>query len=111
MKTTKIAFLASVILLVAAFAQAQIAVDPNNDSCWDSVSSLRACQQLAVERAAAQAQQCTSFPEYQCAPEQGATQTRTEAKKPKKQNVKGVSDGSRAGDDAVMAVDYAARQR
>ena len=112
MKIAKLISLLSVMILTAALAQAQIAVDPNNDSCWDSVSSLRACQQVEVQRAAAQAQQCTSFPEYQCTPEQPVAQPRVESKKSKKQDVKAAVNGlhANAGSNAAT-VDYAPAQR
>jgi len=113
MKIAKLISLLSVMILTAALAQAQLAVDPANDSCWDSLSSLRACQQVEVQRAAAQAQQCTSFPEYQCTPEQSVAQPRVESKKDsKKQDVKGAVNGlhAHAGSNAAM-VDYAPVQR
>ena len=112
MKIAKLISLLSVMILTAALAQAQIAVDPNNDSCWDSISSLRACQQVEAQRAAAQAQQCTSFPEYQCTPEQPVAQPRVESKNSKKQDVKGAVNTvhAKAGSNAAM-VDYAPSQR
>jgi hypothetical protein len=112
MKIAKLISLLSVMILTAALAQAQIAVDPANDSCWDSLSSVRACQQVEVQRAAAQAQQCTSFPEYQCTPEQSVARPRVETKNSKKQDVKGAVNGlhAHAGSNAAL-VDYAPVQR
>ena len=112
MKIAKLISLLSVMILTAALAQAQVAVDPDNDSCWDSISSLRACRQVEAQRAAAQAQQCTSFPEYQCTPEQPVAQPRVESKNSKKQDVKGAADEvhAHAGANAAI-VDYAPDQQ
>ncbi len=86
MRIAKIAAVASAMLLLATLSSAQIVVDPNNNSCWENLSSLRACQSQQVERAAIQAQECTSFPEYQCTPEE-TVQPRVEGKKAKKNEV------------------------
>ncbi len=40
--------------------------NPHDDSCWSSLSALRACQIQADDQAKTQAQDCTSYPEYQC---------------------------------------------
>lgn len=40
--------------------------NPHDDSCWSSLSALRACQTQAYDQAQAYAQNCTSYPEYQC---------------------------------------------
>jgi hypothetical protein len=55
--------------LSTPFLSAQNALpDPHNDACWQSLSSLRACQLAEYNREAAYAQRCTSYPEYQCLP-------------------------------------------
>jgi hypothetical protein len=83
MKFAKLFSLAALVLLTASLASAQITVDPNDDSCWQSLSSLRACQTVQLERAASQAERCTSFPEYQCAPEAEATPSHSQAQQQK----------------------------
>jgi hypothetical protein len=44
--------------------------NPHDDSCWSSLSALRGCQLQAYDQAQEQAQQhaqnCTSYPEFQC---------------------------------------------
>lgn len=59
-----------ILLLMSAVAlPAQNTLpDANNDSCWQSLSSLRACQLAEQQREADYAQRCTSYPEYQCIP-------------------------------------------
>lgn len=104
MKIARLISLLSSMVLTAALAQAQIAVDPNNDSCWDSLTSLRACQTLEVERAAAQAQQCTSFPEYQCTPDTATVAAPVEAKKTKKSDVMGAASGFQPHTDDQVVV-------
>jgi len=104
MKLAKIASLLSMIVLFAGLAQAQIAVDPNNDSCWNSLTSLRACQKVEVERAAIQAQQCTSFPEYQCTPDTSTVAPPVEVKKTKKSDVMGAAKGFQPHTDDQVVV-------
>jgi hypothetical protein len=60
----------SFLLLFSAFTlQAQNTLpDPHNDSCWQSLDALRACQLEQYNREADYSQRCTSYPEYQCAP-------------------------------------------
>src|SRR5689334_17234340 len=70
MKIAKFLSLFALVVLTASLASAQITVDSNDDSCWQNISSLRACQAAQQRLAELQAQQCTSFPEYQCAPEE-----------------------------------------
>src|SRR5579884_3498672 len=104
MKLAKIASLLSMIVLFAGLAQAQIVVDPNSDSCWDSLTSLRACQKVEVERAAIQAQQCTSFPEYQCTSDTSTAAAPVEAKKTKKNDVMGAATGFQPHSDEQVVV-------
>lgn len=57
----------TLLLLAVANLPAQNALpDPHNDSCWSSVSALRACQIQSEDQAQARTQNCTSYPEYQC---------------------------------------------
>src|SRR5690348_8065647 len=70
MKIAKLFSLFALLLLAASLASAQVTVDPNNDSCWQEISSLRACQAAQLRLQESQVQRCTSFPEYQCAPEE-----------------------------------------
>lgn len=92
MKFAKLFSLAALVLLTASLASAQIAVNPNDDACWQSLSSLRACQTVQLERAASQAERCTSFPEYQCAPEPEAATKHSQAKETKSEK-KGPATG------------------
>ena len=66
----KLMKLASLILLlfvsVASLAAQNTLPDPHNDNCWSSLSALRACQLQAETQAQEHAQNCTSYPEYQC---------------------------------------------
>ena len=42
--------------------------DPYDEGCWQSLSALHACELERYNRAMDQAEQCTSYPEYQCMP-------------------------------------------
>lgn len=55
-----------VLASVAALAAENSLPDPQDESCWSSLSALHACQVQAQELAQANAQNCTSYPEYQC---------------------------------------------
>ena len=69
MKTQVFIATAVLFLLSTPFLSAQNALpDPHNDACWQSLSSLRACQLAEYNREADYAQRCTSYPEYQCLP-------------------------------------------
>ena len=75
MKIAKLLALMALVVLTASLASAQIIVNPNDDACWQDISSLRACQAAQVRLAEEQAQRCTSFPEYQCAPDEQTVTT------------------------------------
>jgi hypothetical protein len=62
------AILTGLLLLVsvASLAAQNSLPNPHDDSCWSSLSALRACQVQAYDQAQAHAQDCTSYPEYQC---------------------------------------------
>ena len=70
------------LLLVSALSlSAQSTLpDPHNDSCWSSLSSLRACQLQVEQEQQDYAQRCTSYPEYQCIPEYISLQRQPSAK-------------------------------
>ncbi len=84
MKIAKLLSLLALILITASLVSAQGAVDVNDDSCWQSLSSLRACQIAQQQLVTAQAERCTSFPEYQCTPEPESIRLNVEAKKARK---------------------------
>jgi hypothetical protein len=58
------------VLLVSSAAAQSTLPNPHDDSCWSSLSALRGCQVQAYDEAQEQAQQhaqnCTSYPEFQC---------------------------------------------
>ena len=85
MKIVKLLALMALVVLTASLASAQIAVNPNDDGCWQDLSALRACQAAQVRLAEEQAQRCTSFPEYQCAPDEqpATTPAKMQGLKPK----------------------------
>ena len=62
-------FLGILFVLTVAPLSAQNSVpNPNESSCWESVSALRACAEQQYKRELDYEQRCTSYPEYQCAP-------------------------------------------
>ena len=67
----EVTLLAMVLLGSATALSAQNSLpNPNDDSCWSSLSALHACQLQAYDKAEEQAQEhaqnCTSYPEFQC---------------------------------------------
>lgn len=84
MKTLKLASVGIMFLLlsVASMAAQNTLPDPHNDSCWSSLSALRACQLQAYQQEQDYTQRCTSYPEYQCIPEY-VPMTKTSAKQEK----------------------------
>jgi hypothetical protein len=67
MTLQKFALLGILLFVSVASLSAQSALpNPHDDSCWSSLSALRACQTQAYDQAQAYAQNCTSYPEYQC---------------------------------------------
>lgn len=84
------------MLLSVASLPAQSALpDTHNDSCWSSVSALRACQIQADKQVQAQAQNCTSYPEYQCFDYYQPPQKEVVMKSPPKVNAESLSFSSR----------------
>ncbi len=67
MKFQKLIPVALLFLLSIGTLAAQTSLpDAHNDSCWSSLSALRACQLQVQQEAEQHAQNCTSYPEYQC---------------------------------------------
>jgi Family of unknown function (DUF6520) len=70
MKFLKFLLPAAFLLLAISSLAAQTDLPNANDSaCWTSLTALHNCVQAQQERAMAQAESCTSYPEYQCNPE------------------------------------------
>ena len=70
MKLFTILFTATLLLLAASAVSAQNSLPDTNDAaCWQSLDALHDCAQAQQDRAMAQAERCTSYPEYQCEPE------------------------------------------
>jgi hypothetical protein len=86
---------AALLLLAASSLSAQSNLpDPDDSACWGSLAALHSCVQAQNDRATAQAQRCTSYPEYQCQPEPEQARQKQESKVQKRQNKTG--DGSTA---------------
>ncbi len=67
MNLQKLALIGLLLLVPVATLSAQNSLpNPHDDSCWSSLSALRACQVQAYDEAQAYQQNCTSYPEYQC---------------------------------------------
>ena len=82
--------LLGILLMGSAVAQNSLP-NPHDDSCWSSLSALRGCQTQAYDRAQAQAQNCTSYPEYQC----------FDYYQPSQKNSKAVSKAKASQDNSV----------
>jgi len=75
MKLFTILLTATLLLLAASAVSAQNSLpDPNDVACWQSLDALHDCAQTQQDRAMAQAERCTSYPEYQCEPESAQPQ-------------------------------------
>lgn len=75
MKLFTILLTATLLLLTASTVSAQNSLpDPNDAACWRSLDALHDCAQAQQDRAMAQAERCTSYPEYQCEPESAQPQ-------------------------------------
>jgi len=108
MKLLKILTIAGLLLVAASALSAQNSLpDPDDNSCWQSLDALHACAQAQNDRALAQAERCTSYPEYQCEPEPQSTQNAHVAKI-QKQKAKAASarsqqtSGDSSGSEAVV---------
>ena len=67
MKLQNVVLIGLLLLAPLATLSAQNSLpNPHDDSCWSSLSALRACQAQAYDEAKAYQQNCTSYPEYQC---------------------------------------------
>jgi hypothetical protein len=112
MKLFTILFAATLLLLTASAVSAQNSLpDPNDAACWQSLDALHDCAQAQQDRGMAQAERCTSYPEYQCEPESSQPQhvTTQEARLQKQeaktgstaaQSAKG--SGNSSGSEAVI---------
>jgi hypothetical protein len=110
MKFLNISLAAAMFLLAASslFAQNNLP-DPDDSDCWQSLTALHQCAQLQQDRAASQAQRCTSYPEYQCEPEPEQPRQMAHVVRLQKQKAKDVkaagarqTPGNSAGRDAVV---------
>jgi hypothetical protein len=108
MKLLKILTIAGLLFVAASTLSAQNSLaDPNDNACWQSLDALHACAQVQNDRALAQAERCTSYPEYQCEPEPQSAQNAHVAKL-RKQKSKVTSaqsqqtSGDSAGSEAVV---------
>ena len=114
MKLIRILSIAAFLLVAASsslFAQNNLP-DPNDSACWQSLDALHNCAQVQNDRAMAQAQRCTSYPEYQCEAEAEQPQQTARAARLQKQKTKVDSaattvhshqtPGNSSGSDAVV---------
>ena len=92
------------LLSVAPLSAQNILPNPQDGSCWESLSALRACALEQYNRELDQAERCTSYPEYQCAPapEQNASQTEA-ARRKSKPNAKNVAEQAAPSPDTMAA--------
>ena len=108
MKLQNVVLIGLLLLVPVATLSAQNSVpNPNDDSCWSSLSALRACQLQAYNQAQDYAQRCTSYPEYQCfdyyQPQQKASKTATKANSNSGSTVPANAAGSQAATDSITA--------
>ncbi len=85
-----------VLLSVASLPAQNALPDPHDDSCWSSLSALQACQIRADDEAQAQAQNCTSYPEYQCFDYYQPPQKEAAVKLAPKANTESINASSRS---------------
>lgn len=88
------------LLSVATLSAQTTLANPNDDSCWSSLSALRACQLQASNEAADQAQRCTSYPEFQCLPPETSLQKTAAKHSPKASQ----SANNKANNNTIPAV-------
>jgi hypothetical protein len=95
--------LTALLLLTVSAASAQSSLpDPNDAACWQSLDSLHDCAQAQQDRAMAQAERCTSYPEYQCEPESAQAQhVTTQEARLQKQKVKAASKAAQPRNNSV----------
>jgi hypothetical protein len=113
-KLFKILSIAALLLIAASSLSAQNNLaDPNDSACWQSLDALHACAQVQYDREMAQAQRCTSYPEYQCEPESEQPQQYVHAARHQKEKAKAGSASAlqshqtsrdSSGSDAVVIV-------
>jgi hypothetical protein len=110
MKVFTILLTATLLLLAASAVSAQNSLpDPSDAACWQSLDTLHDCAQAQQDRAMAQAERCTSYPEYQCEPESAQPQhvTAQEARLQKQKTKTGSTaahktSGDSSGSEAVI---------
>ena len=111
MKLLKLLSIAALLFLAVSTVSAQNNLpDPNDSTCWQSLEALHDCAQVQNDRAIAQAERCTSYPEYQCEPQSEQPQM-VRAAHVREQKSKAVSattaqshqaPGNSSGSDAVV---------
>ena len=86
MKLQNLVLTGALVLACSATLAAKSSLpNAHDDSCWASLSALRACQIQAQHQAQEDAQSCTSYPEYECfdyyQPQQTTPKTATKSAK------------------------------
>lgn len=111
MKLLKLLSIAALLFLAVSTVSAQNNLpDPNDSACWQSLGTLHNCAQVQNDRAMAQAERCTSYPEYQCEPESEQPQMAHVAHVQKQKSKAGSASaahspqtpGNSSGSDAVV---------
>jgi hypothetical protein len=103
MKLLTVLITATFMLLAVSSLSAQNNLPDSNDAaCWQSLDALHDCAQAQQDRAMAQADRCTSYPEYQCEPESAQPQhvTAHEARL-QKQKTKSASKAAQSRNTSV----------
>lgn len=103
MKLLTILITATLLMLASSSVFAQNSLpDPNDAACWQSLDALHNCAQAQQDRAMAQAERCTSYPEYQCEPESAPPQQVTaQEERLRKQQKKAASTAAQSGKTSV----------
>jgi len=103
MKLLTILLTATLLLLTASAVSAQNSLPDTNDAaCWQSLDALHDCAQAQQDRAMAQAERCTSYPEYQCEPESAQPQhVNTQEARLQKQKAKAASKAAQSRNNSV----------
>jgi len=110
-KLLKLLSIAALLFLAVSTVSAQNNLpDPNDSACWQSLEALHNCAQVQNDRAMAQAERCTSYPEYQCEPESEQPQMVQVAHVQKQKSKAGSASaaqsrqtpGNSSGSDAVV---------
>lgn len=100
-KLLTILITATLLMLAASSVSAQNTLpDPNDAACWQSLDALHNCAEAQQDRAMAQAERCTSYPEYQCEPESAQPQ-RVTAQEARLQKAKAASKAAKSRNTTV----------